>query len=121
MQFCKNCNNSLIIFKIQSVDIPIAERTKFKCENCGYTEPIKSHTLVLNRINGHQIDETALMLDKFKLYVNDPTLPHTRNYICPNSKCVTHKDHAKRDAVWVKPDKVSYKIITICTACETVF
>lgn len=47
----------------------------------------------------------------------DPSLPLTRNYICKNDKCATHKDPSKKEAALTRNNK--YQIIYICRECQT--
>ena len=91
----------------------------FKCINCGYIVPIEEDTLIIRRTNEENtgnINET-----KYADMINDVTLPHTRNYICPNKTCISYKAHNLRDAIWFKPDRNSYMIKYVCTACKTVW
>lgn len=92
----------------------------FKCSNCGYTQEIEQGTLILskapeNKKNSDYISDQST----YKYMINDDTLPHTRNYICPNKECKSHNDYSLRDAVWFKPYRNSYTIVTICKACQT--
>lgn len=147
MIFCPNCNNKFTIVrnddsqsKLTPVPAPVAPASSsdevsesvvvtteernpvsslfiFKCSNCGFSENIKPKTMVLSRtsdlVNKEYTDKT-----KYKDMVNDETLPRTRNYICPNEACLSHKDHTKREAVWFKPDIQKYGILYICTSCN---
>lgn len=47
----------------------------------------------------------------------DPSLALTRNYICKNEKCGTHKDPIKKEAVITRNNK--YQIVYICKECKT--
>ncbi len=62
----------------------------FICKKCGTSEPIKSKTLVMSKLsaegNHDFIDNT-----NYKNMVHVKTLPLTRNYVCPNDKCISHK------------------------------
>lgn len=96
-----------------------SEMYYFKCTNCGYIVPIEENTLIIRRTNEENtgnINQT-----KYADMINDVTLPHTRNYICPNKSCKSLTDHSLRDAIWFKPDRNSYMIKYVCTACKTVW
>ena len=87
----------------------------FECVNCKYTEVIKKGTMIYNRI----IEEDVL--DDIKDYsdiVKSNTLPRTKDYICHNKECVTHKDHTKKEAVFTRIGS-TFRLIYICTECAT--
>ena len=90
----------------------------FKCTNCDYLEVIIEGTLILSRTQNSSSTEYSGIYKQNEM-INDNTLPHTRNYICPNKSCVSNTDHEKRDAVWFKPSQNTYNIKMICTACNT--
>ena len=60
-------------------------------------------------------------LSKYKNMIHDKTLPHTRDYVCKNKDCSSHKDPSKRDAVWFRPIATSYSTYYGCTACATIW
>lgn len=91
----------------------------FKCTNCGYIIPIQDDTLILRRTNEEHTEDTVAT--KYSDMIHDVTLPHTRNYICPNKSCKSHTEYNLRDAVWFKPDRNSYMIKYVCTTCKTVW
>ncbi len=122
MQYCSNCNNIFIIEKNLAQDVKPEDKAIFKCTSCEYTESIKPHAMIISRSSiTHGSEVSSFTTKKYKEHINDPALPHSRNYVCPNKECTSHKDHAKRDVVWFKPEMGYYKTIYICTACETVF
>jgi len=85
----------------------------FICSNCGNYEEIKDETLIAGKyfeINNKNSDFTD--------YIYDSTLPITRNYICHNKNCDSHKNPEKKQAVFFR-DLNSYKIIYICKTCKT--
>jgi DNA-directed RNA polymerase subunit M/transcription elongation factor TFIIS len=91
------------------------------CKNCSYFERLVGKTLVLSRMNiGSNLSSTQ-DLSKYKYMIHDKTLPHTRDYICKNDKCISHKDYSKRDAVWFRPSATSYATCYACTACNMVW
>lgn len=151
MFFCPNCNNSLSITQSQagaqqpvdslsetpitvssSSQEPIIEQNNvpkiitsnkayFKCSNCGYTQEIEPGTLILSRASEKTTSDYIADINRYKDMVYDMTLPHTRNYICPNKSCKSYDDHSLREAVWFKPSKYSYTIVNICKACQAVW
>ena len=42
--------------------------------------------------------------------LNDFTLPRTKDFICPNKNCISHKNNLDKEAVFYRPYKNSYKI-----------
>jgi hypothetical protein len=92
----------------------------FRCTNCGYIESIEHDTMIISKNVSGTVTEYDNK-DHYVEMVNHHTLPHTRNYICPNISCDSHTDHSLRDAIWFKPNKNNYKIKTICTTCKTMW
>lgn len=89
---------------------------EYKCINCGFSKPITETTrLYYNNIDN---DNTIYIksLEENELYCVDPLLPHTKDYICKNPSCITHKQHDLKDSVFYK-DKKSYKVNYICSIC----
>ena len=91
------------------------------CKNCLYHEKLTKRTLILSRMNLNSSGSATANLSKYKNMVHDKTLPHTRDYVCKNKDCSSHKDSSKRDAVWFRPVANSYSTYYGCTACETVW
>lgn len=88
----------------------------FKCKSCNTIQPIVETTILyqssqvmdeLNKINN---------LEENKLLCNDPILPHTNDYICKNTDCITHSKQDMKDAIFYK-NKINYKPIYICCVC----
>jgi len=91
------------------------------CRNCFYHEKLTKKTLILNRMNLNTNNSSNINLNKYKYMIHDKTLPHTRDYICKNKDCVSHKDFTKRAAVWFRPIATSYSTYYGCTACSTIW
>ena len=79
----------------------------FRCTNCDFYELVEEDTLILYRTNMESKNDYYNINKTFEM-VYDKTLPHTRNYICPNKTCISHSDYETRDAVWFKPLKSNY-------------
>ena len=106
----------------RSVRMPITgNKAYFKCSNCGYNQEVEPGALILSRAPEKTTSDFMIDQSKYKDMIHDMTLPHTRNYICPNNLCKSHDDYSLREAVWFKPSRFSYTIINICKACETVW
>ena len=90
------------------------------CKNCTYSEKLIKRVLVLNRMSSSK-NSTFDNFSKYKYMKYDNTLPHTRDYVCKNKDCSSHKDPSKRDAVWFRPIATSYSTYYGCTACATIW
>lgn len=93
-------------------------RAYFVCDNCGFTKKIEPRTKIFSR-SSDDISQT------FGTTNYDPMLyskihPITRFYVCPNSKCESHKDPKKREAMFFRLNN-SYKVKYICKTCKTAF
>jgi len=91
------------------------------CKNCLYNEKLTKRTLILSRMNLNTSASSNKSLSKYKNMIHDKTLPHTRDYVCKNKDCSSHKDPSKRDAVWFRPIATSYSTYYGCTACATIW
>ena len=144
MQYCPQCNNIMDIGrippKIETLNIDntpntistssISSEVDKKessstdhayriCKNCSYFEKLTERTLVLSRTN----DSSSISknLDKYKFMIYDKSLPHTRDYICKNKSCESHKSNIKKDAVWFRPNQKNYNTIMACCTCMTLW
>ena len=91
------------------------------CHNCLYNEKLNNRTLILSRMNLNAGGGSTKNMSKYKYMIHDKTLPHTRDYVCKNKECASHKDFSKRDAVWFRPIATSYSTYYGCTTCETIW
>ena len=88
----------------------------YKCHKCGYTKPLVEQTLIMSKIGNDS--KAPITPQKIINVMNDKILPHTRNYICKNPKCISNTDITKRDAVFFRLDN-SLQTWYVCTACKT--
>lgn len=88
---------------------------EFICNNCNYIKKINATTL-LYQINFEGKTNKIFNIEENKLFVKDPLLPHTKDYVCKNSNCSTHTNNEIKDAIFYK-DRNSYKVNYICTIC----
>ena len=51
--------------------------------------------------------------------LEDLTLPRTKDYICPNNKCDSHKNFVEKEAIFYRPFKNSYNLKYVCGQCMT--
>ena len=96
----------------------------FKCTNCGYSNKLESQTVILSKTSGNSGSKSSSGSGDKSIYaemINDVTLPHTRNYTCPNKSCKSHNDSNEREAVWFKAEISSYAVTYICKSCKTIW
>jgi hypothetical protein len=92
------------------------------CKNCSYFEKIITRTMVLNKMSFNSISNNELNdYSKYKYMRYDNTLPHTRDYICKNKECKTHKNTELKDAKWFKPNQNTYETFYVCCECGIVW
>lgn len=85
------------------------------CRNCNYSRQLTEKTLISS--NTTSSGKTYINYDFFPDMVHSKTLGFTREYICPNAKCISHSEHDKREAVLYKYGKYVQQFL-ICTACK---
>lgn len=86
----------------------------FICKYCKNYKPIKPQTCIYTKIYG---TEHTIETEDYTYTIYDQTLPRTRNYICKNNKCESHKNDAVKEAVLTK--NTSDQIVYVCTSCST--
>ena len=91
------------------------------CTNCATTYFLEPGT-VIDSIN---FEKSAIINDEdVKIRTSDPTLARTKDYICPNSKCVTNTKKSdknillEKEAVFYRSGK-EFNIKYICCQCNT--
>ena len=91
------------------------------CTNCATTYFLEPGT-VIDSIN---YEKSAIINDEdVKIRISDPTLSRTKDYICPNSKCVTNTKKSdknillEKEAVFYRSGK-EFNIKYICCQCNT--
>lgn len=108
MDYCKKCNN---VNDIQFV----SNLPKYYCSYCGNSEDIKENQIIYVHKSTNELKNLVLNVKEKK---NDPILPRTRNYICPNKKCGTHQNEKLREAVFFRPIEKSFQTIYLCCECD---
>jgi hypothetical protein len=94
--------------------------TKFilKCSTCGSDYPLYPGTVIYS-LNFRK-QQSSFNDDFLDLKLQDPTLPRTKDYICPYDDCETNDknfDTAKKEAVFYRA-KGSYHLKYACCNCE---
>lgn len=85
----------------------------FACPSCNYRKPVEPGTVIYTT---NADDEYKSPYSQNMKY--SQILPHTRNYICKNKNCESHKNPEKREAKFYRKNK-KYDVVYICTTCET--
>ena len=88
------------------------------CKSCNWAKPIEPGTEVLSKISLNNVNNTNIFIDQNKNNIYSNILPFTRNYTCPNKKCVGNTEPIKHEAVM---KRVNMKVIYTCCACQSVF
>ncbi len=85
------------------------------CKNCGYHFEIKNETFIFRRNtnNDNEFYNTNIVLNK-----HDTTLPYTKEYVCINKECQTHKTPSLKKAVFYRKNN-TYNIRYICCVCDS--
>jgi hypothetical protein len=87
-----------------------------KCNSaCGSEYPLPPETIVYSR----NFKKTQLYFDddNIDLKLNDPTLPRTKDYICPNDECETNNkkfDQTNKEAVFYHAKDLPHSKYACC-------
>jgi hypothetical protein len=90
-----------------------------KCTSCGENYILHPETIIYSLNFGKQ--QTSFNDDNIDLKLYDQTLPRTKDYICPNSKCETNKksfNNNDKEAIFYRASK-SYHMKYACVNCKT--
>jgi hypothetical protein len=90
----------------------------YECKNCKSRFELSANTIIQS-IN-YDIDKNINIYIPPEIRCADPTLPRTKNYICPNQNCKSHKDLINKEAIWYRTDHngVNYYIEYVCCMCK---
>ena len=120
MTFCPKCDFLLDITNIIPENTKIKNDSKNKiylvCNNCNYIDNLPPKTVIFKDSISEKSSEDLRILD---LRINDKTLPRTKDYICPNAKCASHKNDSNKEAIFFRPIENSYTLKYLCTICKT--
>jgi len=92
----------------------------FICNNCNYHTKITSGTKIFETsFKENKITDDSLL----NLRIMDNTLPRTKDFICPNENCNSHKkeNEKTREAVFYRPYNNRYDVKYICSECVTLW
>lgn len=102
--------------RVKSSSTDTSGKLYYECHNCGTRALVPAGTQIYRQSIVEQ-SETVADLDHYRAMCDDPTLPRTRNYTCPNAKCPSHKDPSQAEMVTIRPSTKSYRNISVCCTC----
>lgn len=105
--------------KEEEIETDASSQLYYVCKSCFWSQKIKPGTQIMSKINSSS-EITYLNINKHKNKINSHTLPFTRNYLCPNEKCIGNKEKEKHEAVMFRANG-TMKTMYVCCGCETVF
>lgn len=100
--------------KQSKTNIYSTKKSYFYCKSCGYNEKIPNKKFIFSRGNENK---NEILNYNFLNFINDNTLPRTKNYNCINISCSTHKNPEIKMAVFYR-HKNSYNVRYICKICK---
>ena len=124
--FCPKCGNLYDITNKLPEETETSTEDKIKkdiyfiCTICGNYEKIEPRTLLVSKKSKEMSKEYIGNNIKPEILIDVPTLPHTRNYICPNKTCKTNSQPETRDAVMTRVGD-TFKMLYVCVPCGTVW
>jgi hypothetical protein len=102
---------------IKQYDIISSQKNNFDvyliCNNCNSSYNIAPKTVILKT----NLDEVQYKEVNLDYKSQDPTLPRTKDYICHNQDCPTHKDLVNKEAVFFREGK-GYLTKYVCCVCK---
>ena len=87
----------------------------FLCNNCQFITKLEAGIKLYEVSNTSKYTKNDIVKNK----IDDNTLPRTKDFICPNSKCISQKNDINKEAVFYRLNKESYNLKYVCTSCET--
>ena len=117
MHFCSQCSNMYYI----SIDSENANKLIYYCRNCGNkdsTISVKDITVSNVQLKKSEQEFSHIINKYTKL---DPTLPRVSNILCPNADCLTNKEDAPREIIYIRYDDKNMKYVYLCSTCDTVW
>lgn len=100
---------------IEQIFESISSGISFHCNNCNFKDIIKKSIQLYRMDLNSEVAETKTLEDN-KLISKNPILPRTKDYMCKNLNCITHKDESIKEAVFYKANN-SYNVTYVCTVC----
>ncbi len=86
------------------------------CENCKYNDTLKPGTTIYSQSFSKK--RSVMTEDEYALKCDDPILPRTKDYTCPNKECKSHKSIKNKEAVFFRIQD-TLNVVYVCCACKT--
>ena len=105
---------------IKQYDVISSKKNNFDvylvCNNCNSAYNINPKTVILST----NMEETGSQFKEVNLdyKCQDPTLPRTKDYICHNMDCTTHKNLNDKEAIFYR-EGTGYMTRYVCCNCKT--
>lgn len=91
------------------------------CNNCNYSKPIATNTLIMSSISEGVIASHDYINEaNYRNKIHVRTMPRTRNFNCPNSKCPGKTGKAPVEAIFFRKYPYSYEMVYVCRNCLTI-
>ena len=115
----KSINNpDLKIFYDELLQKNFVSKFILKCTSCGEVYHLQPETVIYSLNFNKQ--QSSFNDDNIDLKLYDPTLPRTKDYICPNNDCETNKKNfntSNKEAVFYRANR-SYHLKYACLNCK---
>ena len=107
-------------FKSSNIETTSSSMVILSCNKCGHSQKLKPGTVVFKGENQSSASEDMSVASSRP---KDNTLPRTKDYICPNSDCESHKKSQgiNKEAIFYRPVHGSYALKYMCTLCNTIW
>ena len=90
-------------------------RGLLSCSNCSFIKFINQGTILLEDIYTKSKKKDNVY--NSSLRTEDKTLPRTKDFMCPNKSCKSHKDLLNKEAVFYR-EKNKMKLTWMCCTCK---
>lgn len=110
----KEINNKFFVEEVPVEGKVGSNVAYFICKFCKNHKSIKPGTLIYSKSYN---TSTSIETEDYTYAIYDQTLVRTKNYICPNKKCESHKNDDVREAVITK--NINDQAVYVCTSCST--
>ena len=110
----------IILKEFRSVKNKKKSSINLVCNKCKYNTKLNGGSVIYKGSNKNDVHEDMSIIN---LRLKDSTLPRTKDYICPNKECESHKKSnlVKKEAIFYRPIRDAYNLKYICTLCKTVW
>lgn len=91
------------------------------CNNCNYSRALDPNTKIMSK-NPDGVITTQEYINEanYRNKIHIRTLPRTRNFNCPNSKCPGKHNKTPIEAIFFRKNSFSYEMVYVCVNCLTI-